>query len=141
MQNNTWEEFKNKKIELFNKELKIFLEKINGIRSNQISLEVIRRLTISCQKEIKPVNALANLKVSSNELIIKPFDPKMLSVIEKAILDSQLGYNTEKKTKEEIYFSLSPINTEIKKTLIKKANQISQETNKWFRLIYQDLKN
>ena len=59
--------------------------------------------------------------------MIEIFEPKALPSIEREIINSQLGYKLEKKDKKELIFSLLPITTEIKKTLIERAKKIFQE--------------
>jgi ribosome recycling factor len=73
-------------------------------------------------------------------LVVHSFEPKTTPLISKAILDSQLGYKVERSTKDETYFSLAPITTQIKERLIKEAGSITLEGEKNFRLIHQDIK-
>ena len=61
MENNNWEETKKKKIELLEKELKIFVNKLDIIRSNRISLEAIRWLMVDYQGEKKPIKSITSL--------------------------------------------------------------------------------
>ena len=120
---NNWELIKQKKVEHLEKELKVFIGKIERIRSNRISLEAIRGLMINYQGEKKPLKAVANLRISPNhELVAHAFETKMIPLISKVILDNQLGYKVERSTKEEVYFTLTPITTQIKEKLIKEVN-------------------
>lgn len=139
---NNWEVIKEKKIEHLEKELKVFIGKLERIRSNRISLEAIRGLMVNYQNERKPLKTIANLRISPNhELIARAFEPKMTPLISKTILDNQLGYKVERSTKEEVYFTLTPITTQIKEKLIKEVKLITEEGKKTFRLVHQDLKN
>jgi ribosome recycling factor len=47
----------------------------------------------------------------------------------------------EKSTKEETYFTLTPITKEIKNELIKEVKLITEAGKKSFRLIHQEIKN
>ncbi|CAI2178775.1 308_t:CDS:2 [Funneliformis geosporum] len=94
--------------------LKVFIGKLEKIRSNRISLEVIR--------------------------VVHSFEPKATPLIKKVILDEQSGYKFERDTNDELYFSLTTITTQIKEGLIKGAKLITLEGEKNFRLIHQDLK-
>src|SRR3954467_879492 len=124
------------------KELTIFISKLERIRSNRISLEAIRGLMVTYQNERKPLKAIANLRISPNhELIVRAFEAKMTPLISKAILDNQLGYKVERSTKEEVCFALTPITTQIKEKLVKEVKLITEEGKKSFRLVHQDLKN
>jgi ribosome recycling factor len=97
---------------------------------------------VDYQREKKPLKAIANLRISPNhELVIRAFEAKMMPLINKAILDKELGYKVERSTKEETYFALTPITKEIKEKLIKEVKSITEEGKKAFRLLHQDLKN
>lgn len=112
------------------------------IRSNQISLELIRGLTINYQGEKKPIKTVANLRISANhELVISAFEPKLIPIITKTVLDYQLGYKQEKSTKEEVIFTLSPMTREIREKLVREVKLIIEEGKKAFRLIHQVIKN
>ena len=127
---------------ILEKELEVFVGKLERIRSNRISLEAIRGLMVNYQGEKKPLKAVANLRISPNhELVIHSFEPKMTPLISKTILDNQLGYKVERSTKEETYFALTPITTQIKEKLIKEVKSFTEEGKKNFRLIHQDIKN
>ncbi|CAG8769532.1 10049_t:CDS:1, partial [Ambispora leptoticha] len=85
--------------------------------------------------ERKPLKAVANLRISPNhELVAHAFETKMIPLISKVILDNQLGYKVERSTKEEVYFTLTPITTQIKEKLIKEVKLITEEGKKNFRL-------
>jgi ribosome recycling factor len=91
--------------------------------------------------EKKMIKSLVSLRVSpSNELVVRTFDSKVVPLISKVVLDSQLGYKAERTTKEEIYFSLLPMTAEIRERLIKNVKTIIEEGKKSLRLIHQDIK-
>jgi ribosome recycling factor len=91
--------------------------------------------------EKKMIKSLTSLRVSpSNELVVRAFDSKVVPLISKVVLDSQLGYKAERTTKEEIYFSLLSMTTEIRERLIKNVKTIIEEGKKSLRLIHQDIK-
>ncbi|MEG7978436.1 MAG: ribosome-recycling factor [Mollicutes bacterium UO1] len=112
------------------------------MRSNQISLEIIRGAIVNYQGERKPIKSVANLRISPNhELVIRPFEAKMVPLITKTILDNQLGYRVKRSTKEEVYFTLSPLTREIRQKLIKDVKSTTEEGKKALRLIHQEIKN
>ena len=136
-----WEAFKQKKIEHLEKELAVFIGKLERIRSNRISLEAIRGLMVNCPGEKKPLKSIASLRISpSHELVIQAFESKLLPVITKTVLESQLGYKLERSSKEEAAFILAPLTKEIREKLIRDTKIITEEGRKNFRLIHQDLK-
>ncbi|CAG8437315.1 6938_t:CDS:2 [Ambispora leptoticha] len=130
------------KNEPFYWELRVSINKLERVRSNRISVELIGSLIIEYQGEKKMIKSLASSRVSpSHELVVRAFDPKLIPLISKAILDSQLGYKVEKTTKEEVYFALLPMTTEIRERLIKNVKVITEEGKKAFRLVHQEIKN
>jgi ribosome recycling factor len=57
------------------------------------------------------------------------------------ILNRQLGYKLERSTKEEAYFTLSPITKEIRDKLIREVKITTEEGKKALRIIHQDIKS
>lgn len=119
-----------------------FIHKLDIIRSNRISLEVIRGLLIDYHGEKKPIKSVANLKITPNhELVVRAFETKNNPLIIKTILDNQLGYKLERTTKEESYLVLSPMTKEIKERLIKNVKVITEESKASFRRIRQEFRD
>ena len=97
---------------------------------------------VDYQGEKKPIKTIANLRLSSNhELVIHTFEPKLLPLITKKILDDQLGYKQERTTKDEVCFSLLPMTREIKDKLIREVKEISEEGKTALRLIRQEIRD
>ena len=97
---------------------------------------------IDYQGEKKPIKSVANLRISSNhELAIRPFEPKLIPLINKTILDNQLGYKVERSTKEEVYLTLSPITKEIREKLFQEVKVIIEEGKVAFRRVRQDFRD
>jgi len=135
---NDWEIFKENKIKKIENNFSFFIEKLNKIRGNVISVELIRDIKTSDNRSIK---TLASLRViSAREFVLKPFNAKDLSLIIKAVSNSQLGYNLERYTAEEAFFSLSLLTGEIRNNIIKDINNVANDSKKTLRMIHQDLK-
>ncbi|CAG8799978.1 7951_t:CDS:2 [Cetraspora pellucida] len=132
------QEIKKKATELLEKELEIFVGKLERIRSNQISLETIRGLTISYQGEKKPLKTISSLRVSpSNELIIRVFEPQLTSLIVEPV--RKMGYKLEGITKNEAYFTLLS-SGESREKLIRDVKSITEEGKVAFRQVRQALR-
>jgi ribosome recycling factor len=138
-----WEAIKKKKIEHLEKELRVFVDKLEKIRSNRISVEVIGGLIINYRGEKKTIKSVAkSITISPNhELVIRASEPKTIPSIINTILDSQLGYNLERSNKEEAIFSLSLLTQEIKERLKQEVREIVEKGKINFRLIHQEIKN
>jgi len=113
------------------KDLQNFRNNLSKIRSDVISLEVIENLPVVDNKgEKKLLKKLAIIKTTlQKELIIHVFDSESIPNINKTIINSQLGYKLEsnKCSKEEIFFSFTPITGETRKSLIKKVKEKTEE--------------
>ncbi|RHZ37319.1 ribosome-recycling factor [endosymbiont GvMRE of Glomus versiforme] len=97
---------------------------LRKIRSNQISLEAIEELTIEQQGKKQKIEQLATLKINpERQLVVHVFEPKKIQVINKAILESELGYQQVKMEKDEICFSLPPMTGETRQQLIKNVGK------------------
>lgn len=121
--------------------MQAFIGKLEKVRSNRISLELVGGLRVEYHGEKRMIKSLASLRVSPNhELVVRAFDPKAVPLISKAVVGSQLGYKAERSTKEEVYFTLLPMTAEIRERLIKNVKTIVEEGKNSFRLVRQDIK-
>ncbi|CAG8789971.1 1964_t:CDS:2, partial [Racocetra fulgida] len=121
--------------ELLEKELEIFVGKLERIRSNQISLETIRGLTIIYQGERKPLKTISSLRISpSNELVIRAFEPQLTSLITEPV--RKMGYKLEGITKNEAYFTLLS-SGESREKLTRDVKSITEEGKVAFRQVRQ----
>jgi ribosome recycling factor len=112
------------------------------MRSNRISLDLIRNLPISASGVRTNVKNVASLRINqSHELVIKTFEPKNLPLVNKSILESQLGYGLQRSTKDESYFCLLPITGEIKEKIKKDIKSMTDDVKKSLRISHQEMKN
>ena len=62
-------------------------------RSNKISLGAIEELLVEKQGKKQKIQQLATLKINQEkQLVIHAFEPEEIRAIEKAVSNSQLGY-------------------------------------------------
>ena len=101
---------------------------LKRVRSNQISLEVVEELIVEQQGKRQRIKQLAALKINpERQLVIRVFEPKKAQVISKTVLEAQLGYQSVKMKKDELYFSLAPMTGEIRQQLNKKVKEMIQK--------------
>ena len=114
---------------------------LRKIRSNQISLEAIEELSVEHQEKKQKIKQLAILKINPDrQLVVHAFEPKKIQVINKVILESQLGYQQVKMEKDEIYFSLAPMTGEIRQQLNKKVKEIVEQGKSTLRISRQKIR-
>lgn len=113
---------------------------LKKIRSNQISLAAVEELLIEQRGEKKKVKQLASLKINAErQLIVRVFETKKIPIINKAILESQLGYQQVKMERDEIYFSLAPMTGEIRQQLKEKVKEMTEQGKTALRLSRQKI--
>lgn len=67
---------------------------LNSIRTGRASPALIERIIVDYYGTPTPINQVANISVpEARQLVIQPYERKMLGVIEKAIQKSDLGLN------------------------------------------------
>lgn len=111
---------------------------LKKIRSNQISLEAVEELLIEQGGAKKKLNQLASLKINAErQLVIRVFEAKKIPLINKTILESQLGYQQVKMERDEIYFALAPMTGEIRQQLKGKVKEMTEQGKAALRLSRQ----
>src|SRR5690606_8522334 len=70
-------------------------------------------------------------------LVISPFDKSSGAAIEKAILESDLGFNPNNQG-DSIFISVPALNDERRRELVKPVHQMSEESNIPIRLARRD---
>src|SRR3954452_22887530 len=111
---------------------------LKKVRSNQISLGVVEELIVEQQGKRQKVEQLATLKINpERQLVVHVFEPKKVQAINRTILEAQLGYQSVKMEKNELYFSLAPMTGEIRQQLSKKVKEMAEQGKTDLRLSRQ----
>jgi len=118
---------------------------LKKIRSNKISLGAVEELLVEKQGKKQKIQQLATLKINQEkQLVIHAFESKEIRAIEKAVSDSQLGYQRVKMEKNEIYFSLAPMTGDTRDQLNKKVKEMVEQgktdLNLSRRKVFEELK-
>ena len=102
------------------------METLTILRSQNLSLNIIKKIFIKHREKNFLLSKIANLDVINNKLTIK-INPEFIflsSLITKKILDENLGFRQERTQKKgELIFSLSPMTEEIRKNIIKEVKR------------------
>lgn len=107
------------------KDLARFVDEVNKVRGIKINVESVRQVRVPGLNS--KLYHIANIFNMQRELIIEPFEKKNLNIIVKAILESELGYKLERSNNEKIYFSLLPINQDIKNKIVVSYKKKTEE--------------
>lgn len=128
--------------ELLLKDEQAFLHNLEGIRSNRISVDYLKNITVHTAEKKAKLVQLASLRTSSaRDLTVSAFNKKDVVAITKAFLAAELGYKLERTQNETIYFSLLPLTEEIRTKLIKKCKEIFEHAKIGLRNSRQKILN
>ena len=118
--------------------LKDRLTNIRAGRANPSMLDPVKVLYYGAET---PLNQIANISVpEARKLQVKPYDKSILSDIEKAIYEADLGL-TPNNTGDMIFISIPELTEDRRKELVKQAKGMSEEAKVALRNIRQDAMN
>ncbi|MDW7772782.1 MAG: ribosome recycling factor [Desulfobulbaceae bacterium] len=97
------------------------------IRTGRASLSLLDGITVDAYGSRMPLNQVGTLTIpESRMIVIQPWDPQMLPLIEKAILSSDLGL-TPSNDGKLIRLTIPQLTEERRKDLVKQVKKISEE--------------
>lgn len=98
-----------------------------SIRAGKASLAILEPVKVDYYGAKTPLNQVATLSVPEPRLIvIQPWDPKQISVIEKAILEANLGM-TPSNDGRVIRLPVPQLTEERRKELCKRAREVGEK--------------
>jgi ribosome recycling factor len=110
-------------------------------RTGRASPSLVERLMVDYYETPTPLIQLASISVPEpRSLMIKPFDPSSLKLIEKAIQASDLGLNPNTDGKV-IHLNLPPLTEERRRDLVKRVHTRLEESRVAIRNIRRDVHN
>jgi len=131
-------EIKKMLMEKMEKTLETLRKDLSGIRTGRASLSIFEGITVDYYGRPTPINQVATMAVPESRLItIQPWDPKLISDIEKAIQKSDLGLNPNNDGKL-IRVPIPPLTEERRKQIIKHVHKRGEEARVSIRNIRRD---
>ncbi|MCL1885281.1 MAG: ribosome recycling factor [Dehalococcoidia bacterium] len=111
---------------------------LSGVRTGRASTALIDHVRVDYNGVPTPMNHIANVSVSGTSLlIIQPWDPNILSGIEKAILKSNIGL-TPNSDGTVIRLSIPPLSEERRAELTKMVKKMTEDQKIAIRNIRRD---
>ena len=96
-------------------------EELLNIRAGKASVNVLNGVMVEYYGSQVPVSGAASVTVpDAKTILIQPWDKNLIRVIEKAIIDSNIGL-TPSNNGEQIRLSMPPLSEERRKELVKRA--------------------
>ncbi len=114
-------------------------EDLAGIRTGRASSALVEKVPVEYYGTAVPLLQLATISVpDARSLLIRPFDPATLKIIEKGILASELGL-TPNNDGKVIRLNLPPLTEERRRELAKVVHNRAEEARVAIRNIRRDL--
>jgi ribosome recycling factor len=111
------------------------------IRTGRASPALVERLSVVYYDTPTPLMQLATISVPEpRSILIKPFDPKSLKDVERAILASDLGL-TPNNDGKSIHLNLPPLTEERRRDLVKVVHARTEEARVAVRNVRRDSLN
>ncbi len=96
-------------------------EELLNIRAGKASVNVLNGVFVDYYGSQTPVSGVASVTVpDAKTVLIQPWDKNMIRMIEKAIIDSNIGL-TPSNNGEQIRLSIPPLTEERRKDIVKKV--------------------
>jgi ribosome recycling factor len=113
--------------EKMNKTIESLKKDFGRIRTGRASTALLDGIKVNCYETQMPLDQVASLSVPESRLItIKPWDPSIMSEIEKAILKSELGL-TPVNDGKIVRIPIPPLSEARRKDLAKLAKKMAEE--------------
>jgi len=113
--------------EKMDKSLDAFKQELSKIRTGRASLSLLDGIKAEAYGSSMPLNQVATLTIpESRQIVIQPWDPQVMSSIEKAILKSELGL-TPVNDGKVIRINIPQLTEERRKDLVKIVKKIAEE--------------
>ena len=107
--------------------LEAYRRDLSKIRTGRASLALLDGIKVDSYGSMMPLNQVASLTIpESRMIVIQPWDPQTLPVIEKAFLKSNLGL-TPINDGKIIRISIPQLTEERRKELVKQVKKTSEE--------------
>jgi len=113
--------------EKMDKSLDAFKQELSKIRTGRASLSLLDGIKAEAYGSPMPLNQVATLTIpESRQIVIQPWDPQIMSSIEKAILKSELGL-TPVNDGKVIRINIPQLTEERRRDLVKIVKKITEE--------------
>ena len=120
------------------KSLDAFEQHISSVRTGRANPAVLNRVTVEYYGSNMPLNQLATISSPDpRTLMVVPFDKSAAGNVEKAIRESDLGFNPTNKG-DSIYITVPPLNDERRRDLVRTVKNMAEEARVAIRNIRRD---
>ena len=131
-------DFKDAYQEKISKTLNVLKDELNTVRAGRANAALLDQINVDYYGVPSPIKNIANISVPDpRTLMITPFDPSSVKLIEKAILASSLGINPSNDGKN-IRLVIPVVTEERRKELTKLIKRMGEDAKVAVRNIRRD---
>lgn len=113
-------------------------EELKGLRTGRASTGLVENLKVECYGDLSPLKQIAVLSTpDAQSIVIKPYDTSIISNVEKAILQSDLGLTPSAEGKT-LRIVIPPLNEERRKKLSTHAKEFGETAKISLRNVRHD---
>ena len=112
-----------------------------NVRAGRANPSILDKVMVNYYGAPTPLKSLANISVpEARELMIKPFDKSLLSAIEKAIYEANIGL-TPNNNGEVIILNIPALTEDTRREYVKQVKSMSEDARIALRGVRQDINN
>ena len=120
------------------KVLEVMARDLSRVRTGRASVALLEGIKVDCYGAVMPIAQVASLAAPEPRLLtVQPWDPTVLSDIEKAILKSDLGL-TPMNDGKIIRLPIPALTTERRKDLVKQVKKMEEEAKVTLRNVRRE---
>ncbi|MEZ4632395.1 MAG: ribosome recycling factor [Deinococcales bacterium] len=124
--------------ERMQKSIDAFGQNLSVVRTGRANPAIFNRVMVDYYGAMTPLNQMASISSPDpRTIVISPFDKSVIRNIEKAIQDSDLGFNPNNKG-DSIFITVPALNDERRKDLVKTTRNMGEEARVAIRSIRRD---
>ncbi len=124
--------------ERMSKSIEAFEHNIAAVRTGRANPAILTRVMIEYYGANMPLNQVATISSPDpRTLVITPFDKSVIGTIEKAIRESDLGFNPNNQG-DNVFITVPPLNDERRRDLVRTTKNMAEEAKIALRNIRRD---
>lgn len=124
--------------EKMGKSIEAFRRELTKIRTGRASLSIFDGIKVQSYGQPMALNQVASITIPESRLIvIQPWDPQLINVIDKAIMKANIGLNPVSDGKV-IRLSIPQLTEERRRELVKQVKKIGEEHKVAIRNLRRD---
>src|SRR6476661_2408147 len=113
-------------------------KELSGLRSGRASVSILDPVHVEAYGTSMPLNQVATLSIPEPTVIVaQPFDPSLMSAVEKAIQKANLGLNPASDGKV-IRIPIPPLTEERRKEMSRLVHKYTEESRNSVRQVRRD---